>query len=363
MNVVETLDELIRSNLQEMIKSHTVNRYEDKLVFSYKIGRNMDKFKVFGLNPYLKYKIYPATKETGKVSFEVIKSEIEGNNLSVIVKYVYLPVLYLDIIPKEINVIIISKINNTLDIQNLCKADNLCDELLTKELFRIRFPQLYATYIKYGLTLNMASYLAFVQFQEDDSSPLLHRDFLDFFAIRKYSMDKQFGGLPRTGMSTENQDEMAKVIFAIKYPHLIKITESNDVLRTDYHLMSGILGIGVDFPPDKDDVITLIINNCKIELKIRSIKRAIEYLGHGNQPLLYLYLLMIDYAGVNPEDQNIIDTTFIILNDIDKDVEQPKLVAYVNKIKSENIVLYNKIIDICKARPDIHKYLCQKLSK
>lgn len=119
MSAIVKLDELIRSTSPEIAEDDAiVTQHGGGIIFSYKLRSPIIDNKLLGLNDYLKYKIYPSMKGTGKISFEVVKVEIK-DNLSVTVNYYYIPRSYLDILPKGVIMIIINKLN---DVQNSYKA-------------------------------------------------------------------------------------------------------------------------------------------------------------------------------------------------------------------------------------------------
>lgn len=393
MAAVASLSDLISSTVRLYLEDTEpfVKDYSTYLVFDYKLNigtgykalieSSIDRVVklVFGLNDKLKYKIFKASNKTGKLIFNITSVDISHKDYTLEIKvgYTYLHTLYLDIIHKELNILILSKLDK---VQNLCKAISLCEDPgVWKEVFRVRYPQLYNVYVKLNLQqhLNMASYLAYLQFEEDISSDIMvpglhYSDFLDFYTIRYRSNVEDLLPLKDIGLTNEDLISMTKVIFNIKHTRLDKIMNLDETLRGNISLMGDVLEESLDMYAREDNVIPPIsdviynnsnVNTSEILSKELTLKSSLIKSFHsGFHDVIYLFLLTLNFNKITP----VMDTILYILSTIkriDSEIGFPRLKIYINKIKSENIELYNKIKSSCNTPSEEYTSLCEVINR
>lgn len=253
MTAVEILSDIIKDKIgAHRIKSITARHQPPHLILEYKLDLSGSWAKIVDstghisetlkdLGDVLKYRIFKADLKTGKIRFTVVSTnvitpsipELQSGDYDfdnfiarVLVKYDYLPISYFDILPTELNVLILSKINMTNEVQSLCKAENICSDGIWRELFRLRFPQLFDAYIKLELSkyLDISSYLLYVEFQK-----FVETDLLTTY-ITQYDNSYSY---PRDRFNEKHRFAANKVIVTIKYPKISDFINKDPILNND----------------------------------------------------------------------------------------------------------------------------------
>lgn len=399
MTAIELLNELIVNQIKDYIwnENITISNFDGYIIFTYNYDISIDNTPrrmrlttlVFELNNILRYKIYKVSENTGKLEFMVRSVTIDFVNdkheINVSVRCIYVPITYFEMVPKELNTLSVTKMSEIKDIENFCRAEDICSNLMWTEAFRLRYPKLYETYITLGLPnhLNMASYLLYIDFENDlietgfSTIPgILYEDFLDFYIMRGYYLSLDLKSLPRGNFTKEDRSAMSKVVFRIKYPTSSRIIESYDILNKhddlrDRIMWSSINKYGGYVNEISYHMLDAFHNDEIIDASIiLSDYQSLNRVPHTEDEcyMLNFFLLTLNFKDVDFHDQQILDNLMHLLDDIKVANRRfPKLHemlrVYLNKIKVENAQLYDSIISSCISPSDDNKDICDLINK
>lgn len=422
MSVVEVLSKIIENRIGKFLKSNSakVDSYPPQLTFNYKLDFRNDSWpriidesillhkSLLGLNDNLKYKIFESSLNTGKITFWIIgvhvnipsipelqsgKYDRDSLSVDVYVVYEYIHISYFDMLPDELNIIMLSKFNTSRDIKSLCRARGECsDSKIWRETFKLRYPLLFQTYIKLGLSqhLNEASYLTYIDIESGRTGvPIVTGLLTEYIFVVN-------GTVHRRGISLDltPSDKIAadKVIMSIKYSKISDVINSDPILNESEYLRNFILLNGVvntNFFIERYPMMKYVYTNDTIDTNtlIKSSDLRVtfaETLKNGDYSLMYLLLLLLDFKSLNFQDVTVFSGVLYIIDGVEHldeglsiriyasdtsslmlrpEISYPMLRSYMNKIKSENIGLYDRIVNMCKSPSDEYRHLCNVINE
>jgi hypothetical protein len=415
MTVVEVLDQLFRKIIGSRVKDvPLVTHIPSHLIFEYEINMNglsqwqtidyliLIKRDIIKYNDELHYKIFRSDRSTGKISFYV--TDIKDNTpstrkvdvnsyqyiLKITVMYKYLPVSYLDLLPKELDILILSKIDDIADVQNSCKAEDICSGGgFWTDLFKLRYPNIYRTYIKLNLgqRINKASYLLYLNFNTNDNLTTVPGQ--KFWDIR-FSENGEIYWPFNINLTGDDKSAVIKIVSNVIYPLASNIISNNTFLSKIHNPLGNILlrnrkanlrsrfpliypMIRYIFNNQLPNTIDVLLNTDELRTTFGATEEASEYF------IMYTILLMLNFTGLNHRDKRIMDTVMYIVDGIehldagfmahDYSYDRPSMGSYpmlrdyMNKIKSENMDIYNAIMNLCKSPSQQYVALCERLNE
>ena len=365
---VEALNEfLISESNNQLYSMPDVKLRSDSMKLTYPLAfqsfidlkKDLDIVK---LNKGLNVRLFPG--KGGEIVFKVTDVDIHKLNHRYIIiinlEYKYVENVsstYFSIVPPELLPLIGSKLINIDDIKSICAGFNICeDSNFWEAMFRYNFKEVYDAYVKLGQPkfMNMNSYLAFSMFKSKAGVKIRKyksTDYLDYYGM--VTLDRL--------LKPQELLMLRLAILYIKHPNTYKAVKSDVFLSDNSNAVSRILLFDLD---KFNDIINKVMSrNQPIEtqnvLDVSSYDIHIfdNYYGDLDY-VLYTFLIMLDFRGIIPNENNI-DSTFLIINNIillestfakyyyDKYslLRIPLLINYMYKIKEENSELYQEVLE------------------